>query len=50
MIADGESPQLIAGRYLLYGALSSGGMATVHLGRMIGEAGFTRTVAVKRLH
>lgn len=25
-------------------------MATVHIGRLIGEAGFTRTVAIKRLH
>src|SRR5205823_9763664 len=26
------------------------GMATVHLGRLLGPAGFSRTVAVKRLH
>ncbi len=25
-------------------------MATVHIGRLIGPAGFTRTVAIKRLH
>jgi serine/threonine-protein kinase len=25
-------------------------MATVHLGRLLGEAGFSRTVAIKRLH
>ena len=25
-------------------------MATVHLGRLAGEAGFARTVAIKRLH
>jgi eukaryotic-like serine/threonine-protein kinase len=25
-------------------------MATVHFGRMVGEAGFSRTVAIKRLH
>lgn len=25
-------------------------MATVHMGRLLGEAGFTRTVAIKRLH
>jgi len=30
--------------------LASGGMATVHLGRLIGPAGFSRTVAIKRLH
>lgn len=50
MAADAETPELVVGRYLLYGALASGGMATVHLGRMIGPAGFSRTVAIKRLH
>ncbi len=38
------------GRYALYGALASGGMATVHVGRLRGSAGFQRTVAIKRLH
>ncbi|WP_437972046.1 serine/threonine-protein kinase [Sorangium sp. So ce260] len=38
------------GRYLLYSPIASGGMASVHLGRLVGEAGFARTVAVKRLH
>jgi len=38
------------GRYLLFGEIASGGMATVHLGRLSGPAGFSRTVAVKRLH
>ncbi len=38
------------GRYLLYGEIASGGMATVHFGRLNGPAGFARTVAVKRLH
>lgn len=40
----------VAGRYALYGAIAAGGMATVHLGRLVGPRGFTRTVAVKRLH
>jgi serine/threonine-protein kinase len=40
----------ILGRYALYGEIASGGMATVHLGRLIGPAGFSRTVAIKRLH
>ena len=30
--------------------IAAGGMATVHLGRLLGAAGFSRTVAVKRLH
>ncbi len=40
----------VIGRYVLHSELASGGMATVHLGRVRGEAGFTRTVAIKRLH
>lgn len=38
------------GRYALLGKLASGGMATVHVGRLVGPVGFTRMVAVKRLH
>jgi serine/threonine-protein kinase len=34
----------------VYDEIAAGGMATVHYGRLIGEAGFSRTVAVKRLH
>jgi serine/threonine-protein kinase len=38
------------GRYLLHREIASGGMATVHLGRLMGPVGFSRTVAIKRLH
>jgi serine/threonine protein kinase len=38
------------GRYALYGEIAVGGMATVHFGRLLGEAGFARSVAIKRLH
>ncbi len=38
------------GRYLLFGPIASGGMATVHLGRLVADSGFSRTVAIKRLH
>ena len=38
------------GRYALFDELAAGGMATVHLGRLLGAKGFGRTVAVKRLH
>ncbi len=38
------------GRYLLYEPFASGGMASVHFGRMVGPAGFSKTVAIKRLH
>src|SRR5580692_105674 len=44
------SPPRVIGRYVLYGAIASGGMATVHFGRLMGPAGFARPVAIKRLH
>jgi serine/threonine-protein kinase len=47
---EGEQPTAVVGRYAIYDAIASGGMATVHLGRLIGTAGFLRTVAIKRLH
>jgi eukaryotic-like serine/threonine-protein kinase len=40
----------IAGRYVLFDEVASGGLATVHIGRLLGPAGFARTVAIKRLH
>ena len=40
----------IVGRYALYNEIASGGMATVHFGRLLGPVGFSRTVAIKRLH
>jgi eukaryotic-like serine/threonine-protein kinase len=42
-------PWLI-GRYELHGQIASGGMASVHIGRLVGPGGFGRTVAIKRLH
>ena len=38
------------GRYTVFGEIASGGMASVHLGRLQGTGGFARTVAIKRLH
>ncbi len=40
----------ILGRYAVYEPIASGGMATVHYGRLLGPLGFSRTVAIKRLH
>ncbi|HEY3815816.1 MAG TPA: serine/threonine-protein kinase [Polyangiaceae bacterium] len=40
----------IIGRYALHGEIASGGMAVVHFGRLLGPVGFTRPVAIKRLH
>jgi serine/threonine-protein kinase len=38
------------GRYELLGEIASGGMATVFLGRAVGARGFSRLVAIKRMH
>jgi serine/threonine protein kinase len=38
------------GRYLLCDQIGSGGMATIHLARLLGPQGFSRTVAIKQLH
>jgi len=46
----GPASQQVIGRYTIYGKIASGGMASVHFGRLAGGAGFSRTVAIKRLH
>jgi serine/threonine-protein kinase len=38
------------GRYTLHGEIASGGMATVYFGRLAGEGGFSRIVAIKCMH
>ena len=38
------------GRYAMYEQFAAGGMATLHYGRLLGPSGFSRTVAIKRLH
>jgi eukaryotic-like serine/threonine-protein kinase len=38
------------GRYLLFDEIAAGGMASVHFGCLSGAAGFSRVVAIKRLH
>ncbi len=45
-----RGPTKVVGRYALYGEIAAGGMATVHIGRLLGPVGFARTVAIKRLH
>ena len=37
------------GRYVITETIASGGMASIHLGRLVGAEGFVRTVAIKRL-
>ena len=45
-----KTAERIIGRYAIYDEIASGGMAVVHIGRLLGQAGFSRTVAIKRLH
>lgn len=45
-----ESESRTIGRYVLYGPIARGGMATVHFARLVGADGFSRLVAAKRLH
>jgi serine/threonine-protein kinase len=44
-----QKPIKVVGRYALFDRVAVGGMAAVHLGRLVGAAGFSRTVAIKRL-
>ncbi|WP_437774841.1 serine/threonine-protein kinase [Sorangium sp. So ce1097] len=48
--ARSQGGALAVVRYLLFDEIGAGGMATVHLGRQLGAAGFRRTVAIKRLY
>jgi serine/threonine protein kinase len=50
MMAAKRGPLRVVGRYALYNEIAAGGMATVHIGRLLGPVGFARTVAVKQLH
>src|SRR5262249_7289726 len=38
------------GRYMLHRQIARGGMATIHIRRLMGDEGFSRIVAAKRLH
>ncbi|HEY3254782.1 MAG TPA: serine/threonine-protein kinase [Polyangiaceae bacterium] len=44
-----RGPTARIGRYALFDQFASGGMATVHFGRLDGAGGFSRVVAIKRL-
>ena len=44
-----RGPTARIGRYALFEQFATGGMATVHLGRLDGAGGFSRVVAIKRL-
>jgi serine/threonine protein kinase len=43
-------PSRTIGRYALHAEIAAGGMAAIHIGRLLGPVGFARTVAIKRLH
>jgi serine/threonine-protein kinase len=38
------------GPYTIYGEIGAGGMASVYLGQLDSAAGFSRVVAIKRMH
>jgi serine/threonine protein kinase len=48
-VTDLHRPAVIIGRYLLHRQIARGGMATIHIARLIGDEGFSRIVAAKRL-
>jgi eukaryotic-like serine/threonine-protein kinase len=50
MVREPESGMVIAGRYELIDVAGRGGMADVWRGRVCGDSGFTRPVAIKRMH
>ncbi len=49
-MSEDREPVRRIDRYELHAEIARGGMARVHLGRLIGPVGFSRTVAIKSLH
>jgi serine/threonine protein kinase len=47
---DEQAAQRPRRSYVMHGAIAAGGMATVHIGRLVAHGGFARTIAIKRLH
>lgn len=45
-----RSQAITVGRYLLHRQIARGGMATIHIARLLGDVGFSRIVAAKRMH
>jgi eukaryotic-like serine/threonine-protein kinase len=48
-MSDKHQP-ITVGRYLLHRKIARGGMATIHIARLMGDVGFSRIVAAKRMH
>jgi serine/threonine protein kinase len=50
LVTTDPGRSIVIGRYLLHRQIARGGMATIHIARLVGDEGFTRIVAAKRLH
>jgi serine/threonine protein kinase len=50
LAATPKRPEHQVGRYAIFDEIAAGGMATVHLARLVGSGGFSRVVAAKRMH
>lgn len=50
MEAEEPTPAKRVGRYAVGPTIAGGGMAVVHLGHLVGPGGFSRLVAIKRMH
>jgi serine/threonine-protein kinase len=48
--ANDKAPEQQVGRYAIFEPIAAGGMATVHVARLMGGQGFSRVVAAKRMH
>lgn len=48
-LADQLAQTHTVGRYVLHRQIARGGMATIHIARLMGDEGFSRIVAAKRL-
>ena len=46
---SGRSRSVTIGRYMLHRQIARGGMATIHIARLLGDEGFSRICAAKRL-
>ena len=49
LATDIPKPAEVIGRYILHRQIARGGMATIHIARLMGDEGFSRIVAAKRL-
>ncbi len=49
-LAGNTGEPVTVGRYILHRQIARGGMATIHIARLMGDEGFSRIVAAKRLH